>query len=290
MESRNLALNYAHANSREFTNKLKQLISIPSISGDPEYKMEIEQAAEWLASHLRSLSMNNVSVMQTLGAPIVFAEKIEHPGEPILLFYGHYDVCPIGDSEDWKTKPFLPSISDENLCGRGASDMKGQVMAGLNAIESILMTSELPFNIKILLEGEEEIGSHSLKNLTLQNKDLFRSDFCLNLDSDMLGVEYPTITYGMRGWIGFELKIFGPSHELHSGLYGGAVHNPANVLAKLIGGMHDADGHVTWKGFYDDVQPLSMEEREEFTRVPMDDRHFLDHTGVPSLWGEQGYS
>jgi acetylornithine deacetylase/succinyl-diaminopimelate desuccinylase-like protein len=191
--------------------------------------------------------------------------------------------------DEWETPPFEPTIRDDYLFARGASDMKGQVWANISALESILKTSDLPVNIKILFEGEEEIGSPSLDPFLEEHKDLLKSDLVLNTDADMLSPETPTIIYALRGLAYFELRVYGPNADLHSGIFGGVVANPANVLAKLIAGMHDEHGHVTLPGFYDKVRKLSPQESEDLSRIGMDEDFFKNIAGVPALGGEDNF-
>ena len=289
-DHRQAALGYARAHKSEFLNTLKEIVSIPSISTDPGHHLDMQQAAEWLANRLQALGMQNVAVMPSDGHPLVFGEWLGAPGKPVVLIYGHYDVQPVDPIDLWKTGPFEPVEDGENLFGRGTSDMKGQVMATINALEAIIKTGSLPVNLKFMIEGEEEIGSPSLVKWIHEHTELLKSDFCLNPDAGMLGKEYPTITYGLRGLVYFELRVFGPDHDLHSGLAGGIVHNPAQALAELIAAMHDQDGRVTLPGFYDRVRLLSADERAAFARLPHTDAEYLALTGVKALWGEPEYT
>ncbi len=286
---RQAALEYARQHKAEFLETLNELVAIPSISTDPEQKADMLQAADWIAARLRLLGIENVAVMPTEGHPVVYGEWLGAPGKPTMLVYGHYDVQPVDPLELWNTGPFEPTVVGENLFARGTSDMKGQVMASLYAIEAAVRTGGLPINLKFLIEGEEEIGSPSLKKWIVENKDLLKADFCLNPDAGMLGKDYPTITYGLRGLAYFELRVYGPDHDLHSGLAGGMVHNPAQALAELIAGMHDKNGTVMLPGFYDSVRSLSPEEHADFARLPHTDADFLQQTGAPALWGEAEY-
>jgi acetylornithine deacetylase/succinyl-diaminopimelate desuccinylase-like protein len=268
-----------------------EFVSIPSISTDPGKKPEMDQAAKWVADQLRGLGMSKVKIYPTEGHPVVYGELSANGKDlPTVLVYGHYDVQPAEPLELWDSKAFEPEIRGDSLYGRGTADMKGQVMACLKAIESIIHTGEPPVNIKILVEGEEEIGSPNLAGFIKDNKELLKCDFALNPDSGMIAADFPTITYALRGLAYFELRVYGPSHDLHSGSYGGVVHNPAQVLAELIAGMHDDKGRVTLPGFYSKVRPLDEEERAELARLPTDEKFFLENTGVPSLWGEEGYT
>ncbi len=285
------ALDYAHQNRDRFINELTEVLKIPSISTDDEYKHEVLRAAEWMANHLKQLGIENVEVMPTDGGhPVVYGDYIKKPGAKTVLVYGHYDVQPADPLELWETGPFEPRLAGDLLFARGSSDMKGQVLAAFDAIESLMKAGgEFPVNLKFLLEGEEEIGSKHLEAFLQRHAEKFKADVSLNPDAGMIGVDMPTITYGLRGLAYFELHVSGPRADLHSGLYGGAVHNPAQVLTELIAKMHDEKGRVTLPGFYDSVRPISQEERAAFARLPNDDAHYIQETGVPALWGEEGY-
>jgi acetylornithine deacetylase/succinyl-diaminopimelate desuccinylase-like protein len=284
------ALQYSGSNRESFLSDYKEILSIPSISTEKEHFPDIKRAAEWLAAQLRSLEMQEVQLFPTAQSPIVYGECLGVHGAPTVLIYGHYDVQPVDPLDLWKTAPFDPTVIGEDIFARGASDMKGQAVITLKAVESLVKTGGLPINIKWLFEGEEEIGSPNLEAFIAGHTDLLACDFAVNPDSGMIGKEYPTITYGLRGLAYFELRVVGPAHDLHSGMYGGVVHNPANVLAELIAGMHDGMGKVTLPNFYDRVRELNKEEREELSRLPIDDCHFLEQTGAPGLYGESGFT
>ncbi len=209
---------------------------------------------------------------------------------PTVLIYGHYDVQSPDPLEDWKSAPFEPTIRDENLYARGASDMKGQTLAAVNAVEAIVRSENLPINIKFLIEGEEEIGSKNLKDFLMVHREKLACDFSLNTDAGgMPDADTPSICYSLRGGAGFLLQIFGPGQDIHSGEYGGVVQNPIHVLSKIIADLHDEDGHVTLPGFYDKVRKLDEEERAELARLPFDEAFLLKHSGAPALWGEPEY-
>ena len=289
-DHRENAILYAREHKEDNLNSLKELVAIPSISTDPAYIPDMLKAADWVAARLRSLGMKNVKIFPTVKHPVVYGEWLEVKGAPTVLIYGHYDVQPVDPIDLWDSDPFAGEIRGDYIFGRGASDMKGQDVAVMSAVEAIVKTGTFPINIKWMIEGEEEIGSPSLEKFISNHKDLLMCDFALNPDSGMVGADYPSITYGLRGLAAFELKIFGPSSDLHSGLYGGVVHNPAVVLAELIAGMHDSNGRITLPGFYDSVRPLSAKEREEMARLPTDEAHYLEMTGAPALWGEAGFT
>jgi len=235
--------------------------------------------------------MDRVEIFPTQGHPIVYGEiQSDLKKAATILVYGHYDVQPAEPLELWTTDAFDPVQRGENLYTRGASDMKGQVMASVKALESVLSTGKSPINIKFLIEGEEEIGSPNLGQFITNHQELLKCDFALNPDTGMIGAEEPTITYALRGLAYFEVRIDGPDHDLHSGIYGGVVHNPAQALCELIAGMHDENGYVTLPGFYDKVRPLGDEERTQLSRLPMGVDFYLEQTGVAALWGEKDYS
>jgi acetylornithine deacetylase/succinyl-diaminopimelate desuccinylase-like protein len=284
------ALDYASQHQAKFLDDMAALVAIPSVSTDPGAVADIQRAAAWVAAHLEALGIDRVAVMPTGGHPLVYGEWLGAPGKPTVLVYGHYDVQPVDPLALWQSPPFEATVRDENVYGRGTSDMKGQDVAVFSALEAIMKTGTLPVNVKFLIEGEEEIGSPSLTKFILEHQDLLKADAAINPDAGLLGKEYPTITYGLRGLASFELHVSGPTTDLHSGLYGGVVHNPAVALAELIAGMHDANGTVLLPGFYEDVRPISAEERAEFARLPVDMEHFMEMTGVPMLWGEAEYT
>ena len=291
MPDSNNALRFAEENRQNFLSELKELIRIPSVSTDDHRKEDMKRAAEWLAAKMRRIGLENVGVYSTKGHPIVFGENLNAPQAPTVLVYGHYDVQPPDPVELWESEPFNPIQIGENLYGRGASDMKGQVIISLAAVESLLKQDSVPVNIKFILEGEEEIGSPNLEDFLKSHQELLSCDVALNPDTGMISATTPTITYGLRGLAYFELRIFGPEHDLHSGLFGGIVHNPAQVLAGLLAGMHDKNGRVTLPGFYDRVRTLSEEERHELARLPLSEEEFIRQTGVAELWeGEKGYT
>ncbi|MEA3349488.1 MAG: dipeptidase [Chloroflexota bacterium] len=285
------AIAYAHKNRARFLDELKTISAIPSVSTDPAHKTDIIKTAEWLAEHLAKLGLNNIEIYPTDRHPIVYAQSLEAGADaPTVLIYGHYDVQPAEPLDKWNTPPFEPTVRGENIYARGTTDMKGQITATLNAIEAITRTGELPTNIKFILEGEEEIGSPNLPGFIESHQDLLSCDFALNPDTGMIAPDMPTITYALRGLVYFELRLWGPDHDLHSGAFGGAVHNPAQVLADLIAGMHDDKGRITLPNFYDEVLPLEDDERAEIARLPKDEAWYLENTGAPALWGEEGYS
>lgn len=290
-DHRQKALEYIQDHKTESLEKLKELISIPSVSTDPERVEDIKRAAEWIKSELEDLGMTRVEIFQTPRHPIVFAENLSAGKDrPTVLIYGHYDVQPEDPIEEWNSDPFTPTEVGENLVARGATDMKGQIMATFGAIQGIKETGALPFNVKFLIEGEEEIGGSYLEIFIKENADLLACDFFLNPDTGMQAPDLPTITYALRGIAYFELRVQGPQQDMHSGTFGGVIHNPAQVMTDLLSGLHDSKGRVTMKGFYDRVLPLDDEERAELNKLPIKEDFYLQQGGVKALWGEEGFT
>jgi acetylornithine deacetylase/succinyl-diaminopimelate desuccinylase-like protein len=289
---RAVAIDHAQANQDRFLDELKQISAIASISTDPDARPEMVRAAEWLAHHMTSLGLEHVQIMPTARHPVVYADHLQAgPKAPTVLIYGHYDVQPAEPLELWTSGAFEPDVRGDYIYARGVTDMKGQVMATLNAVESILHTSHsLPVNIKFLIEGEEEIGSPSLNAFMNEHKALLACDLAVNPDTGMLDIDLPTITYALRGLAYFEIRVQGPDHDLHSGVFGGSVLNPAQALCELIAGMHNPDGSIALPGFYDRVLAIDAAERAELARLPVDDAWVLEQTGAPVVYGEAGYT
>jgi acetylornithine deacetylase/succinyl-diaminopimelate desuccinylase-like protein len=285
------ALVYLEKHYDRFQKELIELLRIPSISHDPAYKEDLDRAAHWIAEKLGSMGINHVEIFPTSGHSVVYGDWLNGSASaPTVLIYGHYDVQSPEPLEDWKSPPFEPTIRNDNLYARGASDMKGQTLAAVNAVEALLQSENLPINVKFLIEGEEEIGSKHLNEFLVTQREKLACDFSLNTDAGgMPDEETPSICYSLRGGASFILQIFGPSQDLHSGEYGGVIQNPIHVLSKLIAGLHDEDGHVTLPGFYDRVRRIDEEEHAELARLPFDDAFLLKHSGAPALWGESDY-
>lgn len=291
MDTRKSAVEFARKNHSDFLSGLDEFVRIPSISTDPEHVNDVKKAAEHLATKLTYIGIEKVKVNPTKLHPIVTGEYLyAYASQPTILVYGHYDVQPVDPIELWDRDPFKPETVGDYHFARGVSDMKGQLWASLSAIESILHEGDFPVNLKFVFEGEEEIGSTNFPTFIEENKELLSATVCLNPDAGMVDSKTPTIVYGLRGLAYFELRIFGPDHDLHSGSFGGVVHNPAQVLAELINGMHDSKNRVTLPGFYDKVLKLSRKERVELARLNLGDQIYLEQTGVPALWGEKGYT
>ena len=284
------AVEYAQNNRQRFIQELIEMLKIPSISTSSEHASQVLQCAHWLKNHLLDIELQHAEIMPTDLHPVVYGEYLSNSELPTILLYGHYDVQPPDPLDQWKSLPFEPEIRAGKLFARGATDMKGQLMVAIKAVESLLEKGDLPLNIKFILEGEEEIGSPSMDAFLNQNSSLLDADMVLNLDAGMASRGVPTITYGLRGLAYFEVHIRGPQTDLHSGLFGGVVHNPAQALCELIAGMHDSNGRVTLPGFYDRVLLLSKEERDLLARSPTDEQHYRTQTGVPNLWGEPDFT
>jgi acetylornithine deacetylase/succinyl-diaminopimelate desuccinylase-like protein len=285
-------LNYLRDHREHILEELIAWCKIPSISSLAEYQPDIQAAAGFGAQLLRSAGLQNVAILPTSGHPVVYGEWLEAgEGAPTVLLYGHYDVQPALEPDQWNSPPFEPSVKDERLFARGASDMKGQTLAEIKAIQAVLKTEgKLPVNIKFIIEGEEEIGSRNLRAFIQQHKEKLACDYAFNPDAGMCAIDQPSITYSLRGGVRIDLTVYGPQTDVHSGVFGGAIHNPALALSELIAGMYDAHGRVTLPGFYDDVQPLDQEERSLLARLPVNDEFFLTATQAPALWGDPNFT
>ena len=281
---------YIEANKERFINELFDLLRIPSISAEAARKPDMQRCAEWLAAALAEAGADRAEVMPTEGNPVVYAEKIVDPKAKTVLVYGHYDVMPVDPREEWRTEPFEPTIENGRIRGRGADDDKGQLWMQVKAFEAMCATGTLPCNVKFMLEGEEEIGSESLYGFCRQNKKLLKADIILVSDTSMLSMETPSITCGLRGLTYMEVEVTGPDKDLHSGLFGGAVANPANVLARLVAGLVDGEGRVTIPGFYDDVRSLTPSERRAFNKAPFDLAGYKRSLQIGAVEGEAGYT
>jgi acetylornithine deacetylase/succinyl-diaminopimelate desuccinylase-like protein len=284
------AIAHAHGGRDLILSQLEEFLSIPSVSQSPADPGHIREAAEWIADRLRKLPLERVDIIETGGHPVVFgAVAAARPGAPTILVYGHYDVQSAAPLDDWETDPYRPVVRGDNLFARGASDNKGMIMACVAAVESALRSGPLPVNVKFAIEGEEEVGSTHFSEFLAANRDLLACDFVLNPDVGILGENEPTIFYGLRGMYGCRLRVSGPRCDLHSGGFGGVVHNPIHALAALIAGLHGDDGRVALPGFYDRVRPLTEDERAEMAALPLGEEAYLEQSGAPTLWGESGF-
>ena len=279
------------ADSATFIQQLGEFVSFPSISTDPRYAGAVKGCATWLADHLTKIGLQGVTVFPTPRHPVVYAERIESPALPTLLIYGHYDVVPVAPRDAWTVPPFAGVVRGDKLYGRGASDDKGQTFIHLKAIEGLLRRhGRLPVNVKLLIEGEEEIGSPHLAAFIQKHRELLRADWALLSDTNMLAPGRPSLTYALRGSLSVELEVRGPSTELHSGIFGGAVHNPLQALSEILAGLHTSRGQIAIPGFYDEVQPVPAAERAYLRRFATPDEQLLREAGVQTGWGEKGYS
>ncbi len=284
------AKEYIDRNCDRFIEELFELLRIPSISAQTEHKPDMQRCAEWLAAALVKAGADCAEVMPTDGNPVVFAEKIINPKAKTVLVYGHYDVMPVDPREEWHTDPFEPVINDGRIWGRGADDDKGQSFMHIKAFEAMCATDSLPCNVKFMLEGEEEIGSQSLYKFCADNKKMLKADIILVSDTSMISMQTPSITCGLRGLTYMEVEVTGPDKDLHSGLFGGAVANPANVLARLIASLVDENGRVAIPGFYDDVRELTTAERRAFNKAPFSLRDYKRSLSIGDVEGEAGYN
>lgn len=274
-----------------FVTELEDWVKIPAISADPAHKADMRRNAEHLMKELSRLGAKRVEMWETKGHPAVFAEFMDAPGKPTLLVYGHHDVQPVDPLEEWVSPPFEPAIREGRMWGRGVVDDKGQVWIHVKAIEAFLKTHEkLPINLKLIVEGEEEIGSDNLDALMREKSKELEADFVCVSDTAMFGRGIPSLCVGLRGLAILEVQVSGPKQDLHSGSFGGGVANPVNVLARMIASLHDESGNVAVKGFYDKVVPLTDADRKEIASLPFDEKEWLATTGSPAVHGAAGYS
>lgn len=287
---------YIQQNKDRFLNELLEVLRIPSVSADPEYADRVKETAEWIKKHLEKIGAENVSIEPTAGHPIVYGEKIIDPALPTVLVYGHYDVQPADPVELWDSAPFEPIIKkteihpDGAIFARGSCDDKGQVFMQLKAFEAMMATGELPLNVKFMIEGEEEVGSTNLGIYVNENQEKLAADVILISDTGIIANTIPSITVGLRGLSYVEVEVVGPNRDLHSGLYGGAVANPINVLCSMIDELTDEEGRITIPGFYDKVEILSDEDRAEMAKAPFNQADFNRSIGIKKAEGENGYS
>ena len=282
--------NYVEANKQRFLDELFGLIRIPSISSISDHKPDMEKAAQYWRASILAAGADKAEVMPSDGNPVVYGEKIIDPKLPTVLVYGHYDVMPVDPIEKWNTQPFEPVVKDGKIWARGADDDKGQAFMHAKAFELMVKTNTLPCNVKFMIEGEEEIGSPSLGKWCETHKEMLKADIILVSDTGMLSLDMPSITTGLRGLAYWQVEVTGPNRDLHSGIFGGAVANPINVLAKMIASMTDENGRVTMPGFYDDVVEVSKEERAMLAKAPFDENRYKESLNVVELFGEKGYT
>lgn len=286
----NYVQDYIETHKDRFLEELFGLIRIPSISSETERKEDMIRAAEYWKKSIREAGADRVEVMPTNGNPVVFGEKIIDPSLPTVLVYGHYDVMPVDPLDLWESHPFKPEVRNGRIYARGADDDKGQAFMQAKAFELMVKTNTLPCNIKFMIEGEEEVGSPSLAAFCKEHKEMLKSDIILVSDTGMISMDCPSVTVGLRGLAYMQVELTGPDHDLHSGLFGGAVANPANVLTKLVASLTDTNGKITIPGFYDDVLVISDEERKLMAQAPFNSEEYKKSIGVKALDGEAGYS
>jgi len=287
----NNIVDFINVHRDRYVDELKQFLAIPSISALPEHAGDVRRAAEWTADALRAAGMENVRLMDTPGNPIVYGEWLNAPGKPTILFYGHYDVQPVDPLNLWTSPPFEATVRDGELYARGAVDDKGQVFMHIKAIEAHLkQAGSLPCNIRFFIEGEEEVGSVHLDDFVRSHKQELAADVVVISDSPMFDRGIPSICYGLRGLAYFQIDLRGTASDLHSGSFGGAVANPAFVLAQILAGAKDKSGKIKIPGFYDKVRELAPEERAEFAKLPFKENKYRKDLGAPKLFGEKGYT
>jgi acetylornithine deacetylase/succinyl-diaminopimelate desuccinylase-like protein len=281
---------YLAQNKDRFLEELLALLRIPSISADSAYKADVARCAEAVQQSLLNAGVDTAEVCLTSGHPIVYAEKIIDASLPTVLVYGHYDVQPADPLELWHSGPFEPIIKEGKIFARGACDDKGQMFMHVKAFEVLAKTNTLACNVKFMIEGEEEVGSTNLGPFLEQNKEKLKADIVLVSDTSMISMEHPSLETGLRGLSYMEVEVVGPNRDLHSGVYGGAVANPINILCKMIASLHDENNHITIPAFYDKVEELSDADKKALNAAPFDLKEYADELGVQEVWGEKGYS
>ncbi|HEY9487050.1 MAG TPA: dipeptidase [Chryseosolibacter sp.] len=281
---------YISSNKDRFVGELLEWLKIPSVSADSRHKDDVRKAAEFLKGKFVSAGADKVEICETKGHPIVYAEKIKEPSLPTVLVYGHYDVQPADPLELWNSPPFEPVIKDGKIYARGSSDDKGQVYMHVKAFETMTKNNLLPCNVKFMVEGEEEVGSDNLGDFVKANKEKLKADIILISDTALISLDHPSITAGLRGLSYMEVEVTGPNRDLHSGVYGGAVANPVNVLCEMIASLHDQNGRVTIPGFYDKVAELSEAERKAINQAPFDLDEYKKDLGIAEVRGEKGFT
>jgi acetylornithine deacetylase/succinyl-diaminopimelate desuccinylase-like protein len=291
MEHMDKIVDFINVQRDRYVEELKQYLAIPSVSALPHHQGDVRRCAEWSAEHMRQIGLQNVRVLETPGNPIVYGDWLSAAGAPTILFYGHYDVQPVDPVELWESPPFEATVREGEIYARGAADDKGQVFMHFKAIEAhIKEAGRLPLNIKVFLEGEEEVGSLHLDQFVRDHKPMLAADVVVISDSAMFDRGVPSICYGLRGLVYYQIDLRGTKSDLHSGVFGGAVANPAYVLAQILSQLKDRSGRVKIPGFYDDVRELTPAEREEWKKLPFDEKKYRRDLGAPKLAGESGYT
>jgi len=282
---------YLTEHKASFLKELLEFLRIPSISALPAHAGDVQGAAQWVETRMKGAGIESVRIIPTGGHPVVYGDWLHAPGKPTVLIYGHFDTQPVDPLELWDSPPFEPVIRDGRIVARGSTDDKGNMFVPILVAEAMLKTGgRLPVNLKFLFEGEEEIASPSLPKFIVKNKDLLSCDMVLSADGGQWAEDQPAMALGTRGVTSVFVDVQGPDHDVHSGTYGGAIANPIHALVQILNSLHDADGRVTVKGFYDDVQSLTKEERDQLARIPFDEPAYLRETGSVSLFGEKGFT
>jgi acetylornithine deacetylase/succinyl-diaminopimelate desuccinylase-like protein len=291
MDNIEKVVDFINVQRDRYVDELKQYLAIPSISALPQHQPDVRRAAEWTADQMRQIGLQNVKLLETPGNPIVYGDWLNAPGAPTILFYGHYDVQPVDPVELWDSPPFEATVRDGELYARGAADDKGQVFMHFKAVEAYMkQAGGLPLNMKFFIEGEEEVGSAHLDAFVHDNKSMLTADVVVISDTAMIGKGVPSICYGLRGLVYYQIDLRGTKSDLHSGVFGGAVANPAFVISQILAQMKDKGGRVKIPGFYEDVRPLTEAEREEWRKLPFNEKNYRKELGAPKLTGESGYT
>ena len=281
---------YLAENRQRFLDELLELLRIPSISADSKYKGDVARCAEAVKESLLKAGADKVEICPTPGHPIVYGEKMVDPSKPTVLVYGHYDVQPADPLNLWDSPPFEPVIKDGKIFARGACDDKGQMFMHVKALEVMVKTGNLPCNIKFMIEGEEEVGSSNLGKFLEDHKEMLKANIVLVSDTSMISMEHPSLETGLRGLAYMEVEVTGPNRDLHSGVYGGAVHNPINALCAMIASLHDENNHITIPGFYDKVVEQTDDEKKALNSAPFNQKEYNEELGIKAEWGEKDYS
>ncbi|MDW0108560.1 dipeptidase [Sporosarcina aquimarina] len=272
-------------------NQMKEFLSIPSISALSEHKPDMQKAADWLAGSFEEAGLENISIEPTKGHPVVYADWLHAEGQPTILIYGHYDVQPVDPLHLWKSAPFEPEIRDDKMFARGSTDDKGQVFMHVKAVEALMqLDGKLPLNVKFIIEGEEEVGSPNLVPFIKEHQEKLAADTIVISDTALYAPGQPAICYALRGLSGVQIDVYGAKSDLHSGVYGGGIQNPIHAIAEILASFHDQEGTITVDGFYDNVRPLSDEERQAYKELNFDEEELKNEMEVPALHGEAGYS
>lgn len=283
-------LSYIEANKQRFLDELFDLLRLPSVSADPKFAGDVRKTAEMVKARLLEAGCDKAELVETPGHPVVYGEKIIDPNLPTVVVYGHYDVQPADPYELWDSPPFEPVVKDEKIYARGACDDKGQAYMHVKALQTMVDTGNLPCNVKFMIEGEEEVGSDNLETFVRENKEKLAGDVILISDTGIIANDTPSITVGLRGLSYLEVEVTGPNRDLHSGVYGGAVANPINVLCTMIDSLMDENGHITIPGFYDKVEELTAAEREALNKAPFDIEAYKAELGIDEVKGEKGFT